>query len=132
MGGMDGHEETKGTDADARPSLGDFIAAQRRAAELSLRQLAERAGISNPYISQIERGLRKPSAEVLQSLARALQVSSGTLYSYAGLLEPEAGEGPTSVAGAIRSDPLLSDSQKQALVEIYRVFTASPDAPPAP
>lgn len=129
---MAGESETRGSDGGEHPStLGDFIASQRRAAELSLRQLAERAGISNPYVSQIERGLRKPSAEVLQSLARALQVSAGTLYSYAGLLEPDADKGPTTVAGAIHNDPKLSEAQKQALIEVYRAFTAPPDAPPA-
>ena len=70
-------------------SLGEFIAGQRRAAELTLRQLAEQAGVSNPYLSQIERGLRRPSAEVLQQLARALRVSAETLYVRAGILDPE-------------------------------------------
>ena len=121
-----------GQDADARSgSLGDFIAAQRRAAELSLRQLAERAGISNPYVSQIERGLRRPSAEVLQSLAQALQVSAGTLYSYAGI-DPADEARPTSVQGAIRNDPRLTDAQKQALIDVYSAFIATDTAgPPA-
>lgn len=112
------------TDAEARPlTLGDFIATQRRAAEMSLRQLAERAGISNPYVSQIERGLRRPSAEVLQSLATALQVSAGTLYSYAGI-DPADEQRPTSVQGAIRNDPALSDAQKQTLIDVYHAFVA--------
>jgi len=120
-------EATRVHDAEPRPaSLGDFIASQRRAAELSLRQLAERAGISNPYVSQIERGLRKPSAEVLQSLAQALQVSARTLYSYAGIdLADEAV--PTSVPGAIRNDPRLSDAQKQALIDVYAAFVTTQD-----
>jgi len=120
-------ETTRLHDAEARPaSLGDFIASQRRAAELSLRQLAERAGISNPYISQIERGLRKPSAEVLQSLAQALQVSARTLYSYAGI-DPSDEAGPTSVPGVIRNDPRLSEAQKRALIDVYAAFLTSHD-----
>lgn len=77
------------TQPQERQSLGDFIASQRRAAEMSLRQLAERAGISNPYVSQIERGLRRPSAEVLAQLAQALKVSAESLYERAGLLDPD-------------------------------------------
>jgi len=119
-----------GQDADARPlSLGEFIASQRHAAEMSLRQLAERAGISNPYVSQIERGLRKPSAEVLQALAQALQVSAGTLYSYAGI-EASDEVRPTSVAGAIRNDPRLSEPHKLALLQVYQAFVATGDACP--
>lgn len=111
---------------DPRPtSLGDFISSQRRAAELSLRQLAERAGISNPYVSQIERGLRRPSAQVLQSLAEALQVSAGTLYDHAGL-EPSDEARPTSVQGAIRNDPRLTEAQKQALIDVYTAFLSVP------
>ena len=98
--------------------LGDFIASQRRAAEMSLRQLAERAGISNPYVSQIERGLRKPSAEVLQQLANALQVSAETLYVKAGL-----------VVRAVLTDHRLSDVQRQALIEVYKAFTSGSARP---
>ncbi len=133
MAGLTDHRPG-GPDADARPlSLGEFIASQRHAAEMSLRQLAERAGISNPYVSQIERGLRRPSAEVLQALAQALQVSAGTLYSYAGI-EPEDEERPTSVAGAIRNDPRLSEPHRQALLQVYLAFIASPETqtPPMP
>lgn len=124
------HENRSGgQDADARPaSLGEFIAARRHAAEMSLRQLAERAGISNPYVSQIERGLRKPSAEVLASLAQALQVSAGTLYHYAGN-EPEDAARPTSVAGAIGNDPRLTEAQKRALLQVYLAFVSETDAP---
>lgn len=119
-------------DAEGRPaSLGDFIATQRRAAELSLRQLADRAGISNPYVSQIERGLRRPSAEVLQSLAQALQVSAGTLYSYAGI-DPADEARPTSVQGAIRNDPRLTIDQKRALIDVYLAFLASNTNTPEP
>lgn len=100
--------------------LGEFIRDQRRTARLSLRKLSELAGISNPYLSQIERGLRKPSAEILQAIARGLRISAETLYVRAGILE-ERGEGPDLV-GEILRDPTISERQKQALVEIYRSF----------
>lgn len=87
---------------------------------MSLRKLAESAGISNPYLSQIERGLRKPSAEILKSLARALSIRAESLYERAGLLE---GVERPSVAESIEADPLLTISQKQALLEIYRSFS---------
>jgi transcriptional regulator with XRE-family HTH domain len=105
--------------------LGEFIRDQRRNARLSLRKLSERAGISNPYLSQIERGLRKPSAEILQSIARGLRISAETLYVRAGILDAsaEAGSGADTV-GAIVADPTLNDRQKQVLVEIYRSFQA--------
>lgn len=102
--------------------LGEFIREQRRSARLSLRKLSERAGISNPYLSQIERGLRKPSAEILQSIARGLKISAETLYIRAGILE-ERGEG-LDLESDIRLDPTLNERQKQALVEIYRSFQA--------
>ena len=100
--------------------LGEFIRDQRRNARLSLRKLSELAGISNPYLSQIERGLRKPSAEILQAIARALQISSETLYVRAGILE-ERTDNQDLVALILR-DRTLSERQKQALVEIYRSF----------
>jgi transcriptional regulator with XRE-family HTH domain len=100
--------------------LGSFIRDQRRTARLSLRKLSERAGISNPYLSQIERGLRKPSAEILQGIARGLRISAETLYVRAGILD-ERGESPDVVA-TILQDRSLSDRQKQVLVEIYRSF----------
>jgi transcriptional regulator with XRE-family HTH domain len=100
--------------------LGEFIRDQRRNARLSLRKLSELAGISNPYLSQIERGLRKPSAEILQAIARALQISSETLYVRAGILE-ERNDNQDLVAD-IHRDKTLSERQKQALVEIYRSF----------
>ena len=100
--------------------LGAFIRDQRRNARLSLRSLSERTGISNPYLSQIERGLRKPSADILQRVARALQVSAETMYVQAGILEPrDDGE---SLEVAIRRDATLNDHQKQALIEVYRSF----------
>lgn len=100
--------------------LGDFIRDQRRNARLSLRKLSELAGISNPYLSQIERGLRKPSAEILQGIARGLRISAETLYVRAGILD-EQGDPPDLVAAVLR-DPTLSERQKQVLVEIYRSF----------
>ncbi|MCZ7527653.1 MAG: helix-turn-helix domain-containing protein [Acidimicrobiia bacterium] len=104
--------------------LGAFIREQRRSARLSLRKLSERAGISNPYLSQIERGLRKPSAEILQAIARGLRISAETLYVRAGILE-ERGDGP-DVVGEIRRDPALTERQKQVLVEIYDSFRSEP------
>jgi transcriptional regulator with XRE-family HTH domain len=100
--------------------LGDFIRDQRRNARLSLRKLSELAGISNPYLSQIERGLRKPSAEILQGIARGLRISAETLYVRAGILDEE-GEPPDLVATVLR-DPTLTERQKQVLLEIYRSF----------
>jgi transcriptional regulator with XRE-family HTH domain len=101
--------------------LGDFIRDQRRNARLSLRKLSELAGISNPYLSQIERGLRKPSAEILQGIARGLRISAETLYVRAGILDSERAEAPDLVAAVLR-DPTLTERQKQVLVEIYRSF----------
>jgi transcriptional regulator with XRE-family HTH domain len=100
--------------------LGEFIRDQRRTARLSLRKLSELAGISNPYLSQIERGLRKPSAEILQAIARALRISSETLYVRAGILEERDTE--ADLVEDIMRDRTLTESQKQALVEIYRSF----------
>jgi transcriptional regulator with XRE-family HTH domain len=99
--------------------LGEFIREQRSTARLSLRRLSELAGISNPYLSQIERGLRKPSAEILQQIAKALRISAETLYVQAGILEPS---GTDDVQRAVLSDHLLSDEQKQALLRIYLSF----------
>ncbi|MGI8821778.1 MAG: helix-turn-helix domain-containing protein [Acidimicrobiia bacterium] len=99
--------------------LGEFIRDQRERSAMSLRKLADTAGISNPYLSQIERGLRRPSAEILKSLARALSISAETLYERAGLLEGT--ERPT-VIQAITGDDGLDQSQKQALIQIYTSF----------
>jgi transcriptional regulator with XRE-family HTH domain len=107
--------------------LGGFIRDQRRNARLSLRKLSEQAGISNPYLSQIERGLRKPSAEILQAIARGLRISAETLYVRAGILEasPDGGARETvEPIDAIVADPTINDRQKQALIEIYRSFQA--------
>ncbi len=100
--------------------LGEFIRAQRERANLSLRRLAESAGISNPYLSQIERGIRKPSAEILKNLARALEISSNTLYSRAGLIDEEMP--PPSVFEAIESDEKLSGEHKRVLLDMYRAL----------
>jgi transcriptional regulator with XRE-family HTH domain len=116
-------------------SLGEFIASQRRAAELSLRQLAEQTGVSNPYLSQIERGLRKPSAEVLQQLSKALRVSAETLYVRAGILDPEEHRS-TSVEMAVLADQAITEKQKSVLIEVYRSFVNGnsplPDKPATP
>lgn len=106
---------------DRIDSLGDFIAGQRRSAELSLRQLAAKAGVSNPYLSQIERGLRKPSAEVMQQLAKALRVSAETLYVRAGILD-ETDLRTVDVEMAVRADPALNDRQKRVLLDVYASF----------
>ena len=100
--------------------LGEFIRDQRQTGHLSLRKLSELAGISNPYLSQIERGLRKPSAEILQQIARALQISSETLYIRAGILEDRS-EG-ADLPGEILRDPHLTEEQKKTLVRIYDSF----------
>ena len=107
---------------DRWQDLGEFIREQRRVGHLSLRKLSEMAGISNPYLSQIERGLRKPSAEILQQIARALEISSETLYVRAGILE--AREGDTDLITEIRRDPWLNEEQKKTLVQIYESFRA--------
>ncbi len=106
---------------DQLNTLGDFIAAQRRTAELSLRQLAEQTGISNPYLSQIERGLRKPSAEVLQQLSKALRVSAESLYVKAGILDPDDHRS-TTVEMAVLADPGLTERQKHVLIEVHSSF----------
>ena len=99
--------------------IGEFIRDMRQNARISLRQLAEQAGVSNPYLSQIERGLRKPSAEVLQQLATALRVSTPVMYLRAGLLDLKDGQG---VLAAIANDPDLTDVQKQTLTHLYETF----------
>ncbi len=99
--------------------LGSFIRQQRERSAISVRKLAERAGISNPYLSQIERGVRKPSAEILKRIARGLSVSAESLYERAGLLE---GRETPDLEMAIEADTTLSERQKQALREIYRSF----------
>ena len=109
-------------------NLGDYLREQRLAAQLSLRQLAEQAGVSNPYLSQIERGLRRPSAEVLQQLAKALRVSAEALYVRAGILDLEDGEA-RSVELAILADSGLTERQKQSLLDVYQSFRAANTQP---
>src|SRR5438445_11461395 len=100
--------------------LGEFIRAQRSVARLSLRKLSDMAGISNPYLSQIERGLRKPSAEILQQIAKALRISAETLYVRAGILEERDDE--YDLVGEILREPSLTETQKQTLIQIYTAF----------
>ncbi len=119
LGGMVGPRSQKL--GEQLGSLGEFIAAQRRTAQLSLRQLAEQTGISNPYLSQIERGLRKPSAEVLLQLSKALRVSAETLYVRAGILDPED-HPATSVEMAVLADMAISERQKRVLIDVYMSF----------
>jgi transcriptional regulator with XRE-family HTH domain len=114
-------DDSKGRGLD----LGEFIREQRRVGELSLRKLSELSGISNPYLSQIERGLRRPSAEILQQIARALSISAETLYVRAGILEPR--DGSPDLVAEIRRDPHLDEDQKRALVHIYKSFRAEHD-----
>ncbi len=124
---------------DRWADLGEFIRQQRETARLSLRRFSQIAGISNPYLSQIERGLRKPSAEVLQQIAKGLQLSAETLYVRAGILDADSDD--QDLVRRIRTDPFLDAYQREALVRIYVSFrhengymdvpdeTADPDAP---
>jgi transcriptional regulator with XRE-family HTH domain len=100
--------------------LGEFLREQRQGAKLSLRQLAEAAGVSNPYLSQVERGLRKPSAEVLQQIAKGLRISAEVLYVRAGILEEGAGR--AEVETAVMADPELTERQRRVLLDIYASF----------
>jgi transcriptional regulator with XRE-family HTH domain len=119
---------------DQLQGLGSFIRSQRRLANLSLRQLADLTDVSNPYLSQIERGLHEPSVRVLKSIARALNVSAETLLAQAGLLENEEaggasrGRGREDTEAAIRSDTDLTDAQKDALLGVYRSYRAANSA----
>lgn len=113
--------ESKHTD------LGEFIRQQRERANLSLRRLADQAGISNPYLSQIERGIRKPSAQILKNLSRALEISANSLYSKAGLIDEDLP--PVSVHEAIENDERLAPDQKKVLLDMYRALVKSASAP---
>ncbi|MGB8022505.1 MAG: helix-turn-helix domain-containing protein [Candidatus Nanopelagicales bacterium] len=106
--------------------LGAYIREQRHAAEISLRQLAKAADISNPYLSQVERGLRKPSAEILARIAAALRISAETLYVRAGILEEHHAD--HTVLAAITEDPTLTERQRRALLEIYAAFQSENSA----
>src|SRR5690242_7284713 len=105
--------------------LGEYLKEQRTASRLSLRQLADQVGVSNPYLSQIERGLRRPSAEVLQQLAKALRISAEQLYLRAGIVSPE--HSGSSVELAVLDDPSLTERQKQTLLDVYGSFIAQND-----
>jgi transcriptional regulator with XRE-family HTH domain len=107
---------------DQLGDVGRYIREQRRQAELSLRKLASQAGVSNPYLSQVERGLRQPSARILKDIAKALRISAETLYVRAGILDE--GSGPTDLEVRILQDPHLTERQKQVLIDVYRSFRA--------
>lgn len=109
----------------AAQDIGTFIRTQREAAQVSVRQLAEKAGVSNPYLSQIERGLRKPSADVLQQIAKALRVSAEVLYVRAGILEPSE---TSEVRDAVITDTAITERQKQVLLDIYTSFCQQNEA----
>ena len=111
--------------SNAAQDIGSFIRAQREAAQVSVRQLAEKAGVSNPYLSQIERGLRKPSADVLNQIAKALRVSAEVLYVRAGILEPSE---PSEVRDAIVNDVGITERQKQLLLDIDTSFRQQNEA----
>jgi transcriptional regulator with XRE-family HTH domain len=112
-------ELVAGLGKDLGRDIGEYIRQQRGHAQMSLRQLAKLAGVSNPYLSQIERGLRRPSAEILQQIAKGLRISAEALYVQAGILDAPAG-GP--VADAIRAAEELTERQKQVLLEVYETF----------
>jgi transcriptional regulator with XRE-family HTH domain len=105
--------------------VGRFIRDQRRAAQLSVRKLASLAGVSNPYLSQIERGLRRPSAEILNAIAKGLRISAETLYVKAGILDDR--RDPADLVGAITADRSITERQKQVLIQVYRSFREETD-----
>ncbi|ROO90255.1 transcriptional regulator with XRE-family HTH domain [Actinocorallia herbida] len=111
-------------------SIGEYIREQRQRAKISLRQLAQQAGVSNPYLSQVERGLRKPSAEILQQIAKGLRISAEALYVQAGILEDR--EADSDVQTAVRADLALSERQKQVLLDIYDSFRKENSADTGP
>ena len=106
--------------ADIASDIGEYIRQQRNTAKISLRQLSKLAGVSNPYLSQIERGLRKPSAEILQQIAKGLRISAEALYVQAGILD--AADGRSGGATPIRADAELTERQKQVLLDVYESF----------
>ena len=116
---MPQEEKLSAVVSTAASDIGSFIKGQREAAQVSVRQLAEKAGVSNPSLSQIERGLRKPSADVLKQIAKALRVSAEVLYVQAGILEPSE---PSEVCDAIVTDAAITEGQKQVLLDIYTSF----------
>jgi transcriptional regulator with XRE-family HTH domain len=122
---MSQEEKLSAVVSTAASDIGSFIRAQREAAHVSVRQLADNAGVSNPYLSQIERGLRKPSADVLSQIAKALRVSAEVLYVRAGILEPNEN---ADVRDAILADTVITERQKQVLLEIYTSFVQQNNA----
>jgi transcriptional regulator with XRE-family HTH domain len=102
-------------------SLGDYIREQRESAQVSLRQLAKTAGVSNPYLSQIERGMKKPSAEILAQIAKGLRISAETLYVHAGILDERE---PSDVVAAILADPAIGERHRRILLDVYASFRA--------
>ncbi|NEB40124.1 helix-turn-helix transcriptional regulator [Streptomyces sp. SID14515] len=112
-------------------NLGEYLREQRRAAQLSLRQLADATGVSNPYLSQIERGLRKPSADVLQQVAKALRISAETLYVRAGILDERERE-ELETRAVILADPSINERQKNVLLQIYDSFRRENGYAPGP
>lgn len=111
-------------------SLGDYLREQRLTKKLSVRQLSHLAGISNPYLSQIERGVKRPSAEILQQIAKGLSISAETLYVQAGLLDPKdaSEEAGATTRAAIATDPALTSRQRQTLLDIYESFAGAASA----
>lgn len=129
----DNREPAEEPAAQGAATLGRFIRAQRKLANLSLRQLADLTDVSNPYLSQIERGLHEPSIRVISAIARALNLSAETLLDQAGLFDDgdtpvEKGQPMRATEGAIRSDPLLTDEQKAALLSVYRSYVEDRDS----
>ncbi|HEX9033134.1 MAG TPA: helix-turn-helix transcriptional regulator [Streptosporangiaceae bacterium] len=100
--------------------IGSYIREQREQAKISMRQLAQAAGVSNPYLSQVERGLRRPSADILQQIAKGLRISAEALYVQAGILDEKQGD--TAVTDAIMADTVITERQKQMLIDIYESF----------
>ncbi|MCF6386395.1 helix-turn-helix domain-containing protein [Mycobacterium sp. MBM] len=125
LAGVVANDKLTAVVSNAAQDIGSFIRTQREAAQVSVRQLAEKAGVSNPYLSQIERGLRKPSADVLNQIAKALRVSAEVLYIQAGMLEPSEG---SKVRDAIVTDTAITERQKQVLLDIYNTFCLQNEA----
>lgn len=118
--------------SDSGNLLGTFIRAQRQMANLSLRELAAMTAVSNPYLSQIERGLSEPSARVLKSIAEALNLSAEALFAQAGLMPEPTPRDDDATQTAIRTDPRLSEPQKRALLAVYRSYVAASAHEPTP
>jgi len=115
---------------EPRSPLGEILRRQRELSQLSMRQVAQTVGISNPYLSQIERGLREPSEKVLDAIARSLELSTDALYAEAGYGDAEEEDPrPPPVVEAVRADPRLTGRQRQALIEVYEAFTVQGGAP---